>query len=364
MIDVAYLLRPIPAEWFDAESRLAAPADVIRDLIVELLAARRKLAVHPNDERERARAEDTCDLLAEVLRRLPQEGSEVQLSVLSGDTLISQTLNGTPEGGLVFTPQELAANNLVLDLTGAEVVRKCVTRGDGLARLPIFLANSPSRYPDRPVGLAPIDSRPAEPEAGVSVEDRLRWRVETALRGGPPVNMNNQKHTVFTTVFQEFLIKKGPPGGTVRVVYGDGSEARPFPLRCLQPTRPREEAVMPVSLMSMRHLQLDGQVVFNWLRNREIDQSSTLAVADSYCYLQSIERLQSLRSRVGAKRLHILMYHTGFEPAVVGFYRAVVESLLDGSDWLCVTPHFFADDGFRTGQPWPPPSEDEASHGA
>ena len=146
------------------------------------------------------------------------------------------------------------------------------------------------------------------------------------------------------------------PPGQIRVAYGDGSEAPPYPLRCLQPADlSKEELVVPLSLMSMRHLLLDQSVVRNWLRNREIDQDSTLACGDFYCYQHAVAEFHSLRDTIErGQRLCVNLYHTGYEPAVVGVYRAAVEAIRERGDWLRIVPHYFVDAGFITGPSWPP----------
>jgi len=102
----------------------------------------------------------------------------------------------------------------------------------------------------------------------IDVDELFRRRVARALGDGSSVNMNNQNHVAISRVIAEFLLS-GPdaPPGEIRVVYADGSEASPFPLRCLRPADPNaSERVLPVGLMSMRHLLLDESVVVNWLR--------------------------------------------------------------------------------------------------
>jgi hypothetical protein len=144
----------------------------------------------------------------------------------------------------------------------------------------------------------------------------------------------------------------------VRVTYADGSEAEPFPLRCLDPAPPgRPERLVPLALMSMRHLPLDESVVMNWYRNREIDQSSTLGWSDRVCHRQAAERLAALRAASGGRAVVVHLYHTGFEPAVVGFYRAAVEAARDGGGWLRVVPHYHTETGPVQGPSWPPVGE-------
>jgi hypothetical protein len=206
---------------------------------------------------------------------------------------------------------------------------------------------------------APRRVRVASAQAGrQDVAELFRRAVAAALEDDRPVNMNMQNHVVITTVLAEFLVAQpGEEEAALRIAYGDGSEARPFPLRCLThtPDDDGDTLVFPAGLMSMRHLLLDGRVVVNWYRNREIDQSDTLAHSDEVCYRQAVRQLETLRTTAD-RRVVVRLYHTGFEPAVVAFYRAAVESVREHGDWLRVVPHYHADDGFRDGPSWPPVS--------
>ena len=144
-----------------------------------------------------------------------------------------------------------------------------------------------------------------------------------------------------------------PPGETsrridLRVVYADGSEAEPFPLFCL----PRagagsKNSVSPlrVALMSMRHLELDSEIDFCWFRNREVSRTWTLAETDSFCFDATREQL---RDSLALGDLAMHLYHTGFEPAVLGFYRGLVHTLLalkqkPQSPSLSITPYYLRD---------------------
>ena len=80
--------------------------------------------------------------------------------------------------------------------------------------------------------------------------------------------------------------------------------------------------------MSMRHLQIDRVVDMAWFRNREVSQSRSLAESDEFCFKYALERFQELSDITSAEKpLQLEIYHTGFEPASVGFYRALVAVL-------------------------------------
>lgn len=202
---------------------------------------------------------------------------------------------------------------------------------------------------------------------GENAYEILRAQLEDAIklsRSGisRSINFSNQPHNVITEVLNEFaysLSGKAELPVYVPVIYSDGSQARPFPLLCLAShddnalDQLSQVPILTVALLSMRHLALDHEVDMAWLRNREVSKSRTFSETDEFCYVQSQKQLAE--SRVGdGMRLHI--YQTGFQPAVVGLYRAVVEELLFRTGQppsLQVTPLFYRGKaGYRSGKAW------------
>lgn len=90
-----------------------------------------------------------------------------------------------------------------------------------------------------------------------------------------------------------------------------------------------------------------------WFRNREVSKSRTLGETDAFCYQYTRDQLKMTRPE-GALRIYL--YQTGLQPAVIGFYRAVVEEFLQRASSppsLEVVPHYFSHKrGYRPGQPW------------
>ena len=144
------------------------------------------------------------------------------------------------------------------------------------------------------------------------------------------------------------------------MTYVDGSEAAPFPIFCLP--RPDESAghetdIMPlrVALMSMRHLELDPAIDYCWFRNREVSRTRTLAETDHFCFNATVSQL---RDSLSLGDLSVHMYQTGFEPAIVGFYRGLVKTLLElrqkESDLrVSVLPLYFrGGENYQSGSDW------------
>jgi hypothetical protein len=175
--------------------------------------------------------------------------------------------------------------------------------------------------------------------------ERLEAEIEEALPTSGKVNMSNQPHEVSTEVLGQFVrASAGQVPGRVRVTYADGSEAKPFPLRIL-PMNPVPAPANPVqisvALMSMRHLELDPLVDWAWYRNKEVSQTRPLAESDEFCFQYSLKQLTELDVAYAGRALVLNMYHTGFEPAAIAFYRAVAITLMRKRGQLCVIPYYF-----------------------
>ena len=111
---------------------------------------------------------------------------------------------------------------------------------------------------------------------------------------------------------------------------------------------------LKMALMSMRHFELDPEIDFCWFRNREVSKTRTLAETDQFCYAATVDQIDQGMEQ---GELHIQMYHTGFEPAVIGFYRGVVHKLLklrpEQKQTLSILPLYFrGGNNYQPGKPW------------
>lgn len=114
----------------------------------------------------------------------------------------------------------------------------------------------------------------------------------------------------------------------IRVAYKDGSEGAPFPLLCLPPEKqPAGLPVIRAALISSRHFELDHEVDLCLLRNSEISlrEDATIAEQERMAYDKATKFIQSYIEKLKGLELHL--YHTGLEPAIIGTYHAVVETL-------------------------------------
>ena len=164
------------------------------------------------------------------------------------------------------------------------------------------------------------------------------------------------RHDVITEVLHELVFASGPENrpAVLRIAYVDGSEGEPFPIFCLpkgERTRPDNNEVLIAALMSIRHYELDERIDFCWFRNREVSQSRTLAESDSFCFKSSLSQLYIAQNNGD---FDLDLYHTGFEPAVIGFYRALVRTMLDNfTSHISVQPLYFRGEaGYEVGSLW------------
>ena len=189
---------------------------------------------------------------------------------------------------------------------------------------------------------------------------QLREQIITALNTSEPIILGNQaKHDVITEVLNEFVFVDNLISEPVnlRIMYVDGSEASLFPLNCLEKTDiSNNHNPLRAALMSMRHFELDDKVDFCWLRNREVSQSRILSETDAFCHKTTLKQLEEALN--GQDEFHLQLFHTGFEPAVIGFYRALTEFLirlrsLKTYQKVTVTPQYFrGGDNYEPGSSW------------
>ncbi len=414
MITAKITLCAVPAESWAAERSSPSTID-IASFAKDALAVEKRLAKGVNLDNERARYSLLCTQIESAVRQTPlQDASDassfaraidgsktpcqnVDASYLAATSRLFRDLplqaSSMRLGASYYPPDhvpahvnafESAAANLPLE--NSEVVaqrihlfRLAAEFGCGVVELQDpyhFEATQPVQdldlwdvdLQDSAQQLKIADAFEAVDEIeGENAYDILRAQLEDAItlsQSGVSrsVNFSNQPHNVITEVLNEFAYS---PSGKVEspvyvpVIYSDGSQAKPFPLLCLASRDDNDldvlsqVPVLTATLLSMRHLALDHEVDMAWLRNREVSKSRTFSETDEFCYVQTQRQL--MESRVGGGlRLHI--YQTGFQPAVVGFYRAVVEELLFRAGQppsLQVTPLYYKGKaGYRSGKAW------------
>jgi hypothetical protein len=178
-------------------------------------------------------------------------------------------------------------------------------------------------------------------------------QLDRVLAGeGVPLVPSGITNSVLTEGLSQRLCGNRPV--KARVVYRDGSEARPFALRCLPLTTPGAEGlVLRFALMSMRHPEMDTTVDGALLRNRVVSQSRPHAQTDEVVYTQAREKLASLVATAESRTVLLYVYQTGLQPLVMGFYRAVVDLLKAYPGRVTVFPQYWRGaNEFDPGTPW------------
>ncbi len=221
--------------------------------------------------------------------------------------------------------------------------------------------------PNKPAfQIAMVEERSFDNEGGNAYEilyDQVDRAVQSAKEGKRcAVNFSNQPHNVITEVLNAFAYSDSGNLETpiyIQVIYTDGSQARDLPLKCL-PTRAADDLArltnapsLKVALLSMRHLEMDHRVDLSWFRNREVSKARAFAETDEFCYAETKRQLQGMRDK-GAFIIHL--YQTGLQPAIVGFYRALVEELVSRAEALSilqVVPFYYrGKSGYEEGKSW------------
>ena len=141
----------------------------------------------------------------------------------------------------------------------------------------------------------------------------------------------------------------------IRLAYKDGSEGASFPLLCLPPAKqPTGLPVIRAALISNRHFELDKEVDLCLLRNSELSlrEDATIAEQELMAYEKATKFIQECIENLKGLELHL--YHTGLEPAIIGTYRAIVETLRSASfrGRLLVIPKIYHRGGFIDLGPW------------
>lgn len=261
------------------------------------------------------------------------------------------------------------ANDTYTDVRNkVSFLEKALAENAGVIEIPNYIISGKKsavikRYEESNTSttLAPFKDDGLSDEQIKDMSDVLRLRIEKALATGCEVNFSNQPHFVITEVLNDYVYQdeEGGNGVSVRVVYADGSEAEPFPLRCL----PKAQALdnidtlyspLRAALVSMRHLEMDERVDFAWFRNRKVSASLSCSDTDTYC---TAETIAALKNHPGVLNLHL--YQTGLETAVIGFYRGLVKTLLKrkqvhDTTFLRIVPYYYDHKygTYKPGKPW------------
>ncbi len=166
-----------------------------------------------------------------------------------------------------------------------------------------------------------------------------RWHRQAAecARRGMPFPIHGLPNSEIAELLHGLAHREGP--GALRMLFGDGSQSAPFPLPPLRlPTgigplwKEGTRRLLRVGLISRRHPLMDFAVDMYLLRNAEAKGESYAGTEERAC-LAARQLLDEAVGVAGSAGLLLEFYQTGLEPAVVGFWRGVCETLRDHPDW-------------------------------
>ncbi|MEJ1418736.1 MAG: hypothetical protein RPU91_16935 [Candidatus Sedimenticola sp. (ex Thyasira tokunagai)] len=158
-------------------------------------------------------------------------------------------------------------------------------------------------------------------------------RSSISSRSNAAINLSVYKHHVITSALRAIAYDREIEGEYLRIIFSDGSQPTSFPCGVLQldnnnaPLSAEEvpkEKITKVGLMSLRHPEMDYLVDFYAIENKEIAMLDSTAEEESLAYSTTLNLLNSPNLNEGGE---IWVYHTGLEPVVIGFYRAITTVL-------------------------------------
>jgi|GEM_PF-3076908 len=188
--------------------------------------------------------------------------------------------------------------------------------------------------------------KPRQPSR--SPEERLIYAIEQCLSCGRPakVNFSIPRHEIITKALHRFVYDPAYTGTALPIVFRDASEPPPFPFGCLDGAATHQvpsNRVIYAGLMSMRHPELDYLVDLYVTRNQELAKEAAMADEERLAFERTMSLLSAPELDEGGE---IRVLHTGLEPMIVGFYRAVVHVLHDRATRnLAIRSMFYRDPG-------------------
>lgn len=204
----------------------------------------------------------------------------------------------------------------------------------------------------RPPAEAWLSTRKGKGEAQTERFEALLQAALDLAGGKTAVDPLSVSNRVLTEALRRFAASEpGRRRVDVSIEYRDGSVAPPFPLGAVaMGGKPLPDwPVLKVTLLSMRHVEMDQVVHGAWFRNARISRSGPTGLLDADAFSISLDQLARLRA-TGPRIIE--MYQTGFQPAVTAFYRAVAHALIEHPNSVCVVPRYFVRTGFEEGTPW------------
>jgi hypothetical protein len=168
----------------------------------------------------------------------------------------------------------------------------------------------------------------AIPKGWLARKQELLSLIERQLenRDIATINLTPFTHSDITLALWEAVHAERYVNKKLSLCFEDGSIAPNFPLGCLQSNAVPQSSTrtLRIGLMSFRHPELDYLVDLYVVTNRDLAELISMEEQERLSFEKSLELLTDAALSDGAV---LEIYHTGFEPIVVGFYRALVKVL-------------------------------------
>ena len=193
----------------------------------------------------------------------------------------------------------------------------------------------------------------AQPQAATPPVFRSRSHNESAVtqrfrkqcasgNPGDVIEPSKMKDYALTDALHEFVFEQGP-SRRAQVVYADGSAGPDFLFGGLTvDTSQRFERSVRLSLMSIRHMEMDAITHGSWFRNVDLSRGVPHGDIDADATDRSRQQLAQLLRDDEPVEIHL--YLTAFVPAVMAFFRSVAEVLHERGGVLRVRPMFYRPD--------------------
>ncbi len=143
------------------------------------------------------------------------------------------------------------------------------------------------------------------------------------------INFSIPRHTTIVPVLHEYVYSQKYRNREIPIVFRDGSIPCGFPTGVLSMPEhpiPDHKLAIKIGLISFRHLDMDFLIDQYLLTNKQIGQNGSMASSEKQAFEAARELLTDAAFKDGGT---VEMYHTGLEPPIVGFYRAVVQVIRD-----------------------------------
>lgn len=225
-----------------------------------------------------------------------------------------------------------------------DAVAAWLLAGDAVVELvlPFTPGDAPEPTARRsPTATAEPWEAPGGAEGKRAVALRFLQQIDDVLSGRPgaAIMPSGVSNTVLTETLRSYVALSGEPCDAP-VRYRDGSGADSFPLRSVTLTGEPAAGMRTLrfALLSIRHTELDVIVDGAWLRNSQVSRPRPAGETDQLVHYLTHQQFDLLCNDAP---IHIYLYQTGLDSAIMGFYRALTERLHRFPGSVAVTPMYF-----------------------